>query len=183
MTPRSAKFFTLRVTSVRSCSMAVAAIRPSMFGSGVPLSRARAERPPHRSAIALVTWSTRSSNHRSRSLSSHPSNSVRRLPRARRSIPLRISPKLKTLAQSRSGSVGPQPISDVRIGFPSPFKLREDIRIQKEPAHKSTGRPKSRCLSKSSSEPANGDSNRKSARFLRGLRGGTGAILDFSRKA
>jgi hypothetical protein len=93
-TPSPAKSLTLRVTSVKSCSRAVAAMTPSMLGSGFPLSNAWAERIPHLSAIALVTGRRRSSNHCSRSRSSHSSNCVRRFPGACRSIPLRISPKL-----------------------------------------------------------------------------------------
>ena len=45
--PSPVKSFTLRVTSVKSCSRAVDAMTPSMLGTGFPLSNAWAERIPH----------------------------------------------------------------------------------------------------------------------------------------
>jgi hypothetical protein len=53
--PRPSKSLTLRVAKVRSSSNAVAAIRPSMLGSGVPLSRAWAERTPRLEEGVLQT--------------------------------------------------------------------------------------------------------------------------------
>src|SRR5436305_657381 len=52
------KSLTLRVATVRSCSRAVAAKRPSMIETGVPRSFAKPASNPHRSAIVSVTGNT-----------------------------------------------------------------------------------------------------------------------------
>ena len=55
VTARPAKSFTLRVTSVRPCSRAVAAIWPSGTLSGRPISCRYPSKVPHRSAMDRVT--------------------------------------------------------------------------------------------------------------------------------
>ena len=98
LTPRSRKSLTFRVARTRSCSRAVAAIRPSMTASGAPLFCARAERTAQRSPIALVTGSKFVPKDSSSSPSNHCSNCERRLLAGRISIPRRISARVNTLA-------------------------------------------------------------------------------------
>lgn len=98
-TPVPLKSATLRVTSVRSCSSAVAAIRPS--ASEIPVAAAI---PPHRSATVSVTGRNCPANSSSTPFS-HPSRfpaCIRSVPRSP-SIPLRISPTVMTLSAQSDG--------------------------------------------------------------------------------
>ena len=104
LTPRSRKSLTFRVTRIRPCSKAVAAIRPSMTASGAPLRCARAERTAQRSPIALVTGSKFLPKDSSSSPSNHCSNCERRWLAGRISIPRRISARVNTLAQREPGA-------------------------------------------------------------------------------
>lgn len=97
-----AKSLTLRVTSVRPCSRAVAAIIPSATPRGWPTACRRPSRTPQRSATACVTGSTRLPNQSGTLISINCSYSARFAPCARSVVPLRISPMVSTLTNGRS---------------------------------------------------------------------------------
>lgn len=100
--PASRTSSTLRVTSTRPCTRAVAASRPSTTGNVQ-----RAFMRPHSSAISAVTGRIRSAKSR-RSLSSHRSYSAARtgsMGRSR-STPCRISPTVRTLSAPCPGGPG-----------------------------------------------------------------------------
>ncbi len=98
-TPVTAKSASLRVTTVRRWQEAVAAIRPSTAGT----LRDRATRRPHSSATLASTERTRSSNQRGNAVSSHPTIRARWRPPSIFSMPLRISPSVRTLMNRVSG--------------------------------------------------------------------------------
>src|SRR5437764_2900380 len=104
VTPKLSKCRVLRVTIVRPCSRAVAASSPSMLPSGLPCCCAWAVSIPQRLEMDLVTGRRLLPNHPLRSASIHRSRSLRFLPGARSSMPLRISPRHKTLVKSLAGS-------------------------------------------------------------------------------
>jgi hypothetical protein len=67
-TPRPAKSLTFRVTRVRPCSSAVAAIIPSGALKGRPANSRIPPGRPHRAAMAYVTGRTRPGNRRLKSV-------------------------------------------------------------------------------------------------------------------
>ena len=87
---------TLRVTSVKSCSIAMAAIMESIAGGLTPLISQRPTRRPHRSAVAASNDTMRPEK-RSTVAAIKASNSAFREELATFSIPLRISPIVSTL--------------------------------------------------------------------------------------
>ena len=98
-TPVAAKSVSLRVTTARRCRRAVAAIKPSIAG----MFPGRAMRRPHSPATPASIGRTRSSNQSGRSVSSHATIRARRRPSGSFSIPLRISPNVRTLTNKVSG--------------------------------------------------------------------------------
>ena len=137
-TPSPVRSFTLRVTSVKSCSRAVAAMTPSMLGSGFPLSNAWAERPvsdcfgyrekPFFKPLLQIALQP-SFQLRAAFSWRKPLDSLANFPKAKNACPQQI----------RIG--GFQPRSDLRVGSPSPLEFRQDVGIEKKPAHSSNGRP------------------------------------------
>ena len=92
-TPVATKSASLRVTTVRRCRSAVAAIRPSTAG----ILSGPAMRRPHVSATSASTGRMRSSAHAGNSVSNHTLSRVRRRPSSSIMVPFRISPKVRTL--------------------------------------------------------------------------------------
>ncbi len=93
------------MTIVNPCSKPVAASKPSILPRGLPCWCDFAAKIPQRSEIALVTGKRLPPNQPFRPTSSHFSSSVRFLLGGSSSIPLRISPKHKTLVKSDSGGM------------------------------------------------------------------------------
>src|ERR1700722_17653455 len=118
-TPVAATFLVSRVTRVRLCRMAVAANNASITLTCTPLEPVNPERCPHRSATSWSTLRIRSENRNGSSLLSQVSSAVRRALRGRGTIPLRISPKVRTLKYKRSSSV----VSIHAVTFGSGFGL------------------------------------------------------------
>jgi hypothetical protein len=86
-TPRLSKSFTLRVTSVKSCTSAVAAINPSATATCLPFCRCSPESTPQRSAIASSTGKMRPESQGRSVCSSHSSRSSLRVPAGRMVMP------------------------------------------------------------------------------------------------
>jgi hypothetical protein len=95
-----------RVTNVRPCSSAVAAIKDSTPGSVRPAVSAREVITPHRSATAPSTGRTRFRNRTCTSCN-HISSRVFLVEEGRLSIPRRISPRVKTLRKVCSSLTEP----------------------------------------------------------------------------
>jgi hypothetical protein len=90
------KSWILRVTNVKSCSIANAAIMESTAGGLTPLSSLRPTRRPHRSATAASNGTMRPEN-RSAVAAIKASNFAFRNGHTTFSIPFRISPIVRTL--------------------------------------------------------------------------------------
>jgi len=102
VTPSSAKSFTLRVTTVRLCSNAVAAIMPSGTLSGRPSDWRSPSSSPHRAAIGCVTGRTRPGKRSVRWRSSACCSRARREASCMVAKPDSSSPILTTLRNNVS---------------------------------------------------------------------------------
>ncbi len=98
--PSPVKWLMLRVTSVRSCSRAVAASSPSITGNCLPRSLASADRNPQRSAMGVVTLKTRSENQPRRTESSQAWRLIRFALGGSKPMPLQISPSVRVLTKT-----------------------------------------------------------------------------------
>jgi len=96
-TPRAAKSLTFRVTRVRRCSSAVAAIIPSGALKGRPANSRIPPSQPHRAAMACVTGRTRPGNRSLKWRSSEASKRARRAASCMVVNPVSSSPILTTL--------------------------------------------------------------------------------------
>lgn len=102
--PKPSKSLTLRVTMVKSCSRAVAAMNPFATLSGLPFNLHCPASKPHRSAIGSFTGRKRPSDHDRKVSSSHCWSPLRRLLSGRTVFPFRISPRETTLNYKYSSS-------------------------------------------------------------------------------
>ena len=96
LTPLGLKSASFRVTMVRLCSSAVAAIRESIIGSGRPFVSRSALRSPQRYAVEMSNDNIRRSNL-STTDSSQPLNSLARLAVPSFAMPFLISAIARTL--------------------------------------------------------------------------------------
>jgi hypothetical protein len=94
-----------RVTRIRLWCWAVAANNPSMTGRGDFFAAALPAICPQRSATGSSIGKIRPEKRRTRSCPSQVSRTARRADWGREAIPLRISPRVRTLKKSRSSSV------------------------------------------------------------------------------
>ena len=105
--PKPSKSLMLRVASVRSCAIAVAAIKPSIDDMPRPLRFACPIKSPQAKATRSSTGMTRCSKRCGRSQASHSVSASRFRPLSIRATPRRISASEMTLRKERSSSSRP----------------------------------------------------------------------------
>ena len=136
VTSRPAKSLTLRVTRVRRCSSAVAAIWPSGILRGFPASCRCPSKTPQRSATDRVTGKMRPKKRFDRSISIHASSSSLRFPGDLRTMPLRNSPKLTALMNRASrGCETTRRNHRLRLRT---YQFRRNICVQQKTTHSKT---------------------------------------------
>ncbi len=147
-TPRPSKSLTLRVANVRSCSNAVAAIRPSLlllsghqcWAAEFPYPELGLKECP---TVQRLLWLPEEGALQTTAQDRAPTTPSTRCAVCRRQDAQSPSGFRQNSKRSptKDRDRWLSNFSDAQIGCPSSLELREDVGVEKESAHRSTGRP------------------------------------------